>query len=69
MRRFAAMEDDENEEDSYDYDDKGPLSRGVDSVSWLPSVEGAKGDNMPIKSTNQVSFVSSSSTYNVVIYL
>ena len=63
MRRFAGLDDDDDDdEDEYDEDDdaKGPLANGIDSVSWLPSVEGAKGDNMPIESTKEVRFVSSS---------
>ena len=62
-RRFGALDNDEDEDDDddeYDDEDKGPLANGIDSVSWLPSVEGAKGDNMPIESTKEVRFVSSS---------
>lgn len=33
-------EDDEDEDD----EDDGPLSKGIDSVSWLPSVKGKKGN-------------------------
>ena len=51
-RRFAGLDEDEDEDD-YD-EDKGPLSKGIDSVSWLPSVDGAKGDNMPIDSVKEV---------------
>ncbi|MGK3762302.1 MAG: hypothetical protein ACI8RD_014620 [Bacillariaceae sp.] len=52
--RFAGSDDDD-EEDEYDDDaEEGPLAKGIDSVSWLPSVEGAKGDNTPIESTKQV---------------
>jgi len=55
-RRFASSgdddEDDEDEDDDFD-DDKGPLANGIDSVSWLPTVDGAKGDNMPIDSTTE----------------
>mmetsp|Transcript_7054 Transcript_7054/g.20487 ORF Transcript_7054/g.20487 Transcript_7054/m.20487 type:complete len:463 (+) Transcript_7054:586-1974(+) len=47
-RRFAALDDDD--EDDAAFDEKGPLAKGIDSVSWLPSVAGAKGDNMPITS-------------------
>eukprot|EP00535_Pseudo-nitzschia_heimii_P000452 CAMPEP_0197174120 /NCGR_PEP_ID=MMETSP1423-20130617/781_1 /TAXON_ID=476441 /ORGANISM="Pseudo-nitzschia heimii, Strain UNC1101" /LENGTH=464 /DNA_ID=CAMNT_0042623017 /DNA_START=168 /DNA_END=1562 /DNA_ORIENTATION=+ len=52
VRRFAALDDDEDddEDEDDDFDDKGPLANGIDSVSWLPSVDGAKGDNMPIDS-------------------
>mmetsp|Transcript_7314 Transcript_7314/g.15657 ORF Transcript_7314/g.15657 Transcript_7314/m.15657 type:complete len:465 (-) Transcript_7314:148-1542(-) len=50
-RRFAALDDDDEDDD--DDDDKGPLAKGIDSVSWLPSVAGAKGDNMPITSTKE----------------
>jgi hypothetical protein len=52
-RRFAALDDDDE-----DYDDvEGPLANGIDSVSWLPSVAGAKGDNMPIESAKEVRYV------------
>lgn len=38
-------DDDDDEEDDEDgnEDDEDPLGDGVDSVSWLPSVVGAKG--------------------------
>jgi hypothetical protein len=49
--RFAGSNDDDEEDDDAE---EGPLAKGIDSVSWLPSVEGAKGDNMPIESTKQV---------------
>lgn len=56
IRRFAVADDDEDDEDEEEeeYDDRGPLAKGIDSVSWLPSVEGAKGSNMPIETTKQV---------------
>ncbi len=57
-RRFAGLDDHEEEEDDDDdedeFDDKGPLAKGIDSVSWLPTVNGAKGDNMPIDSAAEV---------------
>lgn len=56
-RRFLAAGDDDelDDDDDDDYDEeKGPLSNGVDSVSWLPSVVDAKGDNMPITSAKEV---------------
>jgi hypothetical protein len=53
-RRFATPGDDEEDEDDDFDDDKGPLANGIDSVSWLPTVDGAKGDNMPIDSTTEV---------------
>jgi hypothetical protein len=55
-RRFLSAADEEEDEDEDEDDDderKGPLSNGVDSVSWLPSVVGAKGDNMPITSAKE----------------
>lgn len=54
-RRFAASDDDDDDDDDYDEmdDEKGPLAKGIDSVSWLPSVAGAKGDNMPITSIKE----------------
>ncbi|KAG7341131.1 Lon family ATP-dependent protease [Nitzschia inconspicua] len=57
-RRWLAADDDEDDDDD-DYDEeeeeekKGPLSKGIDSVSWLPSVIGAKGDNVPITSAKK----------------
>ena len=54
-RRFAGLDDDEEDDDD-DFDDKGPLANGIDSVSWLPSVDGAKGDNMPIDSAKEVRY-------------
>lgn len=57
-RQFlSAADEDEDDDDEEDDDDdqKGPLSNGVDSVSWLPSVVGAKGDNMPITTAKEVS--------------
>ena len=53
-RRFAGSNDEEDDDD--DFDDKGPLANGIDSVSWLPSVDGAKGDNMPIESAKEVRY-------------
>ena len=50
-RRFAALDDDDEDDG---FDESGPLAKGIDSVSWLPSVSGAKGDNMPITSTTEV---------------
>jgi hypothetical protein len=43
VRRLAADDDDL---DSDDYDE-GPLGKGIDSVSWLPSVAGKKGESVP----------------------
>lgn len=43
--RLAAASDNDEEEDWSDDDDE-PLSKGIDSVSWLPSVVGAKGDTV-----------------------
>jgi Lon protease-like protein len=43
-RLFAATDDDDDDDDDYDddYDDDAePLSKGIDSVSWLPTVAGA----------------------------
>lgn len=43
--RLWSQLDDDDEEDEDDSDvGRGPLSKGVDSVSWLPTVVGAKGD-------------------------
>jgi hypothetical protein len=55
-RNLASSDDDDDDEDDDDeYDvSAGPLKDGVDSVSWLPSVIGAKGDNMPITSAKEV---------------
>mmetsp|Transcript_50573 Transcript_50573/g.54693 ORF Transcript_50573/g.54693 Transcript_50573/m.54693 type:complete len:457 (+) Transcript_50573:112-1482(+) len=55
IRQFAVAndDDDEEEDEEEEYDDRGPLAKGIDSVSWLPSVEGAKGSNMPIETTKQ----------------
>ena len=39
-RRWLALDDDD-EDDLEDYDEEEPLSAGVDSVSWLPPVQGA----------------------------
>ena len=44
--RLNAVDDD-------DGDEEDPLGKGVDSVSWLPCVLGAKGDE--ISSVNEVS--------------
>ena len=58
QKLFAANDDDEEDED-YDSDDddddeeNGPLSNGIDSVSWLPSVVGKTGEN--IKGAKEVS--------------
>jgi Lon protease-like protein len=46
--RLAA--DEEDDEEDYEEDEDEPLSRGVDSVGWLPSVSGAKSDTMPLTS-------------------
>ena len=53
-RMFMGLdEDDDDDDDDFD-DDKGPLAKGIDSVSWLPTVNGAKGDNMPIDTAAEV---------------
>ena len=59
QKLFAANDDDDDEDyDSDDDDDdddeeNGPLSNGIDSVSWLPSVVGKTGEN--IKGAKEVS--------------
>ena len=53
-RLFLVDDDDEAEDDDDDDDDdEDPLGDGVDSVSWLPSVIGAKGKE--ISSAREVS--------------
>lgn len=42
------------DDDEFD-DEEGPLSDGVDSVSWLPTVIG--GEDEDVKSIRDVSFV------------
>jgi Lon protease-like protein len=42
--RRLAIDDDEDDEDDDDLDDLEPLAEGIDSVSWLPTVLGGKGD-------------------------
>jgi hypothetical protein len=50
----ADDDDDDDDDDDYDEDeDEGPLAKGVDSVSWLPSVAGSKGAD--ISSVKEVS--------------
>ena len=50
-RLFASLEDDDDEEDD-DHDDEeeddntNPLGKGVNSVSWLPSVVGQSGQEI-----------------------
>jgi hypothetical protein len=49
-------EEDEDEDDDHDEDDDDdddPLSKGIDSVSWLPSVVGAKGSTEAVKGTRE----------------
>jgi len=43
VRRLADDDDDLDAED----DEEGPLGKGIDSVSWLPSVVGKKGESVP----------------------
>lgn len=62
-RRFAGLDDEGEDDDDDEFDDKGPLANGIDSVSWLPSVDGAKGDNMPIDTPEDVRHVTSKSSY------
>jgi hypothetical protein len=45
VRRVAA-DDDDDDLDADDYEE-GPLGKGIDSVSWLPSVVGKKGESVP----------------------
>jgi hypothetical protein len=45
VRRLTA-DDDDLDADDYDYEE-GPLGKGIDSVSWLPSVVGKKGESVP----------------------
>lgn len=40
---LADDEDDDDDEDEEDDDEDNPLAMGIDSVSWLPTVVGAKG--------------------------
>ena len=54
IRLFAADDDDEDEDDEEE-EEGGPLAQGVDSVSWLPTVAGAKGGG--ISSVKEVRFV------------
>jgi hypothetical protein len=49
-----ALNDDDDEDDEDEDDKKGPLSKGIDSVSWLPTVIGSKGDNMSITTAKEV---------------
>ena len=51
-RLFASSDDDDDDEEE---EGGGPLAKGVDSVSWLPTVLGRKGDNMPISDVKEVS--------------
>ena len=63
VRRLSVSdneEDDDDDDDDMFDEERGPLANGVDSVSWLPSVMGRKGDNMPITSKKEVSNPSSS---------
>jgi len=41
-RLFSSEEDDDYDDDDEDVDSDEPLSKGIDSVSWLPTVAGAK---------------------------
>jgi len=43
-RRWLALDDDDDD-DLEDYDEEEPLSAGVDSVSWLPPVQGASSSS------------------------
>ena len=49
QKLFAANDDDDDYDSDEDEDDddeeNGPLSNGIDSVSWLPSVVGKTGEN------------------------
>jgi len=40
-KRRLALDDDEDDEDDFEDDEDEPLSEGVDSVSWLPTLKGA----------------------------
>lgn len=52
------MVDDEDDEDEDEYDDDdGPLSDGIDSVSWLPTVLGAKDIENPKISRDDSEFL------------
>jgi hypothetical protein len=50
VTRLYAAEDDEDDDDETSL---GPLGKGIDSVSWLPSVVGEKGE--PIAGAKEVS--------------
>jgi hypothetical protein len=44
---YAADDDDDDYDDDDDDDeDEGPLAKGVDSVSWLPTVAGGEGEDI-----------------------
>jgi hypothetical protein len=51
--RKLAEQDDSDDEDSDDEDNDEPLAKGIDSVSWLPTVKGAK--NVEITGAKEVS--------------
>jgi hypothetical protein len=46
-------DDEEDDDEDEDEDDEDPLSKGIDSVSWLPSVVGAKGSTEALKGTRE----------------
>lgn len=50
FRKLAAGDDEEDDDEL-----EGPLSKGVDSVSWLPTVIGAKSVESPGDSSEEVS--------------
>ena len=51
--RKLAEQDDSEDEDNDDEDYDEPLAKGIDSVSWLPTVKGAK--NVEITGAKEVS--------------
>ena len=46
-------EDDDDDDDDDDEDDEDPLSKGIDSVSWLPTVVGAKASSDKVTGTRE----------------
>jgi Lon protease-like protein len=51
-RRHLAADDEDDDDESTD-DEEEPLSKGIDSVSWLPTVSGAKGSDKEISSVKE----------------
>ena len=55
--QMTSDDDDDNEDKDVLDEEEGPLSKVVNSMAWLPTNDGSKGDSSSIISICNVSFL------------